>query len=119
MNTWHVIALVGVLAAASAVAVAQTATGAPSDSSVKGMAKDGGYETGKSLGIVGVCLGAAGAAIGGGLGIARVGGKCVEAIARQPEAAGSMFAPMLITAAMVEGGMFAAMLVCFVAVMRL
>lgn len=119
MNMLKVMTLVAVLAAVSAVAAAQTTESSPSGPGTDVKAQEGEYEVGKALGIVGVCLGAAGAAIGGGLGIARVGGKCVEAIARQPEAAGSMFAPMLVTAAMVEGGMFAAMLVCFVAVMRL
>jgi F-type H+-transporting ATPase subunit c len=119
MDMLKVVTLVAVLAAASAVAAAETAATSPSEPGKTVVSKDGDYETGMALGIVGVCLGAAGAAIGGGLGIARVGGKCVEAIARQPEAAGSMFAPMLVTAAMIEGGMFAAMLVCFVAVMRL
>ena len=119
MDMLKVMTLVAVLAAASAVAAGQATETSPSEPGTTVTSKDGGYEVGKALGIVGVCLGAAGAAIGGGLGIARVGAKCVDAIARQPEAAGSMFAPMLVTAAMVEGGMFAAMLVCFVAVMRL
>jgi F-type H+-transporting ATPase subunit c len=71
----------------------------------------------KALGIVGACVGAAGAAIGGGFGIARIGSRCVDAIARQPEAAGSMFAPMIVTAAMVEGGMLFAMVVCLLGVL--
>lgn len=66
----------------------------------------------KALAIIGPCLGAGLAAVGGGLGIARVGGACVEAIARQPEAAGAVFAPMIVTAAMIEGGMLFAMVVC-------
>lgn len=70
----------------------------------------------KALGIFGACLGAAGAAIGGGFGIARIGSRCVDAIARQPEAAGAMFAPMIVTAAMVEGGMLFAMVVCLLGV---
>ncbi|MCJ7542982.1 MAG: ATP synthase F0 subunit C [Phycisphaerae bacterium] len=71
----------------------------------------------KALGIVGACLGAAGAAIGGGFGIARIGSRCMDAIARQPEAAGSMFAPMIVTAAMVEGGMLFATVVCLLGVL--
>ncbi len=66
----------------------------------------------KALAIIGACLGAGLAAVGGGLGIARVGGTCIEAIARQPEAAGAVFAPMIVTAAMIEGGMLFAMVVC-------
>jgi F-type H+-transporting ATPase subunit c len=71
------------------------------------------------LGIIGVCFGAGACAIGGGLAIAKVGSSCIEAIARQPEAAGSMFAPMIVTAAMIEGGMLFAIVVCLVGVGKL
>lgn len=57
----------------------------------------------RGLGILGACIGAGLAVVGGALGIGRIGGNTVEAIARQPEASGSMFAPMIITAAMIEG----------------
>ncbi|HAU37016.1 MAG TPA: F0F1 ATP synthase subunit C [Phycisphaerales bacterium] len=72
---------------------------------------------GKALGIVGACLGAGLCSVGGGLGIARIGGNCIESIARQPEAAGPMFAPMIVTAAMVEGGMLFAIVVCLLGVL--
>lgn len=71
---------------------------------------------GKALATVGATLGAALCAIGGGFAIARIGGNCIESIARQPEAAGSMFAPMIITAAMVEGGMLFAVVVCLLGI---
>ncbi|MFA6134940.1 MAG: ATP synthase F0 subunit C [Phycisphaerae bacterium] len=74
---------------------------------------------GKGLGIFGVCLGAGVAIIGGGIGIGRVGGQCVEGIARQPEAAGAMFAPMIITAGMIEGGMLFALVICILGMLRL
>jgi F-type H+-transporting ATPase subunit c len=70
----------------------------------------------KALGIVGACLGAGLAAIGGGLGIARVGGSGIEAIARQPEASGAIFSPMIVTAAMIEGIVLFAMVVCLLGV---
>jgi len=41
--------------------------------------------------------------IGAGLGIGRIGGSAVEAIARQPEMAGRIFINMILTAALVEG----------------
>ena len=69
---------------------------------------------GKGLAILGACIGAGLAAIGGGLGVGRIGGGMVESIARQPEAAGAMFAPMIITAGMVEGGMLFAILVALI-----
>ncbi|MEE2912431.1 MAG: ATP synthase F0 subunit C [Planctomycetota bacterium] len=42
-------------------------------------------------------------ALGAGVGIGRIGGSAVEAIARQPEMAGSIGTNMIITAALVEG----------------
>ncbi len=70
-----------------------------------------------AVAVIGTCLGAGLVAIGGGLGIARIGAACIEATARQPEAAGAMFAPMIITAAMVEGGMLFAIVVCLLGVL--
>jgi len=70
-----------------------------------------------SIAIVGSCLAAAIVASGCSYAIARIGATCVEAIARQPEAGGSMFAPMVVAAAMVEGGMLFAILVCLLGVL--
>lgn len=42
-------------------------------------------------------------AIGAGIGIGRIGGDAVQAIARQPEMAGRIFINMILTAALVEG----------------
>jgi F-type H+-transporting ATPase subunit c len=47
--------------------------------------------------------------IGAGLGIGRIGGSAMEAIARQPEAAGKIQTAMLIAAALIEGIGFAAL----------
>jgi len=65
---------------------------------------------------LGACFAAAAAAAGGGLAIAKIGSKCLDSMARQPEAAGQMFGPMLIAAAMVEGAMLFAILVCLLTV---
>ncbi len=51
--------------------------------------------------------------LGAGIGIGRIGGSTVESIARQPEASGAMFTPMIITAAMIEGAAFFAIIVVF------
>ncbi len=67
---------------------------------------------GEGLAMVGICLGAGLTAIGGGMAIAKIGAACIESIARQPEAGGSMFAPMVVAAAMIEGAMLFAILVC-------
>ena len=47
--------------------------------------------------------------IGAGLGIGRIGGSAMEAIARQPEASGKIQTAMLIAAALIEGIGFAAL----------
>ncbi len=41
--------------------------------------------------------------VGAGIGIGRIGGSAVEALARQPEMAGRIFINMILTAALVEG----------------
>jgi F-type H+-transporting ATPase subunit c len=48
-------------------------------------------------------LGAGLAAIGAGIGIGQIGGRAVEAIARQPEAYSKIQTTMIIAAALVEG----------------
>ncbi|HEA29836.1 MAG TPA: ATP synthase F0 subunit C [Leeuwenhoekiella sp.] len=48
-------------------------------------------------------LGAGLAVIGAGIGIGMIGGKAMEAIARQPEATGKIQTAMIIAAALVEG----------------
>jgi len=59
-------------------------------------------------------LGAGLALIGGGLGIGRIGGSAVEAMARQPEVAGQIQTAMIIAAALVEGATFFALIVCLI-----
>jgi len=56
-------------------------------------------------------LGAGVAALGAGVGIGRLGVSAVEEIARQPEAIGDIRANMILTAALVEGAAFFAMVV--------
>ena len=60
----------------------------------------------------GAGLGAGIAAIGAGLGIGRIGGNAMDAIARQPEAAGTIRTNMILTAAFVEGVALFAVVVC-------
>jgi F-type H+-transporting ATPase subunit c len=43
------------------------------------------------------------AVVGAGLGIGRIGGSAVEAVARQPEVSNTIFINMVLTAALVEG----------------
>jgi F-type H+-transporting ATPase subunit c len=55
------------------------------------------------VGTMGQAIGMGLAIIGAGIGIGRVGGSAVEAIARQPEAGGPIGTNMLIAAALIEG----------------
>ena len=72
---------------------------------------DGGLMTTDGARKLGGSLGAGLALLGGGLGIGRIGGSAVEAIARQPEAAGQISTAMIITAALIEGAMLFAVVV--------
>lgn len=66
---------------------------------------------------LGGAIGAGLVVIGGGVGIGRIGGSAVEAMARQPEASGSISTAMIITAAMVEGATLFAVVVGLLAVL--
>ena len=68
-----------------------------------------------SLGKLGAALGAGLAAIGAGIGIGKIGGSAMEAIARQPEASNDIRTTMIIIAALVEGVALFAVVVCFLA----
>jgi len=77
------------------------------------------FDLGRGLAIIGVCFGAGMIVIGGGFGIARIGRSCMESIARQPEAGTQMFGPMVVAAAMVEGGMLFGIVVCLLGILKL
>ena len=70
------------------------------------------------LGTIGAALGAGLAAIGAGLGIGKIGSaglEAIEALGRQPEAAGKIRTNMIIVAALIEGVALFAVVVCFLA----
>lgn len=52
--------------------------------------------------------------LGAGLGIGRIGGSAVEAIARQPEAGGRIGTNMLIAAALIEGATVIALILAYI-----
>jgi F-type H+-transporting ATPase subunit c len=90
------------------LAAAQDATqGADTAAEAAKLAHDRAVEIAKASasGIKGVGGGLAAGigALGAGVGIGRIGGGAVEAIARQPEMAGTIGTNMIITAALVEG----------------
>lgn len=90
--------LVGVLFVSIAPAMAQEAAGT--------MVLAGpGFGGGIGAGLV---------IIGAGLGISTIAGKAVESMARQPEVAGNINTAMIISAALIEGVTFFALVVCLI-----
>jgi F-type H+-transporting ATPase subunit c len=59
-------------------------------------------------------IGAGLAVIGAGLGIGRIGGSAMEAIARQPEAYSKIQLAMIIAAALIEGAALFAIVVALI-----
>ena len=64
---------------------------------------------------LGASFGAAIAVLGAGLGIGKIGSSAMEAIARQPEAAGDIRSNMIVIAALIEGVALFAFFVCLLA----
>jgi len=60
-------------------------------------------------------VGAGLAVIGAGLGIGRIGGSAMDAIARQPEATSKIQTAMIIAAALIEGVALFAVVVALIA----
>lgn len=73
-------------------------------------------QAGVAVAQMGAAIGAGLAAIGAGIGIGQIGNKAMEAIARQPEAVGDIRSNMIVSAALVEGAAFFAMIVCLLIV---
>lgn len=62
---------------------------------------------------VGAGIGAGLAVLGAGVGIGRIGGSAMEAIARQPESLKDIQSNMIVSAALIEGVAFFALVVAF------
>ena len=118
MKSWRVVGLLLILGALAAPLMAEPTTKPAAKAESTGSA-DAAIASAwaKSLSTVGACIGAALAAIGGGLGVGKIGSSCIESIARQPEAARDMFAPMVVAAGMVEVGMLFAIVVCLLGIL--
>ena len=65
-----------------------------------------------SLAQFGAAFGAAFAAIGAAYGIGRIGSSAMDAISRQPEASGDIRSNMIVSAALIEGVAFFAVITC-------
>ena len=65
----------------------------------------------EGVGKLGAAVGAGLAAIGAGLGIGKIGGRAMDAMARQPEVMNKLFTNMIVAAALIEGvALFAAVI---------
>ena len=64
-----------------------------------------------ALAKLGATVGGGLAVIGAGIGIGRIGGQAMDAMARQPEVIGKLMTNMIIAAALIEGvALFAAVI---------
>lgn len=70
----------------------------------------GAVSVGSGIAYGGVSIGMGLASAGGGIGIGHIGDGACQAIARQPEARGQIFTFMIVTAALVEGFTFFAII---------
>lgn len=66
---------------------------------------------------LGAALGAGIAVVGAGIGIGKIGSSAMEAIGRQPEAAGDIRMNMIIAAALIEGIALLAVVVCLLIIL--
>ncbi|MFT6849333.1 MAG: F-type H+-transporting ATPase subunit c [Sphingobacteriales bacterium] len=71
----------------------------------------------EAVGVMGAGIGAGIAALGAGVGIGKIGASALESMARQPEASGDLRASMIVAAALVEGAVFFAIVVCLLVVL--
>ena len=60
----------------------------------------------KGIAELGAAIGAGLSVLGAGFGIGKIGSSAMEAIARQPEAAGDIRSNMIVIAALIEGVAF-------------
>jgi len=69
--------------------------------------------------IFGAMIGCGIVIVGAGIGIALIGSRAADAIARQPEAGSRIFTAMIVAAALIEGVTFFALLICFLGLLWL
>ena len=65
---------------------------------------------------LGAAIGTGLVVIGTGMGIGRIGGQAMDAMARQPEKIGDLRSSMIIAAALIEGVAFLAVIVSILAI---
>lgn len=109
---------IALLAIVGLLMVAAPAMAAPEDAHDGASAGGSRWFDNNGAAWLGGCIGAGLVVIGGGLGIGRIGGSAAEAMARQPEASGSINGVALILAAMIEGATLFGVVVCLMAVLK-
>ncbi len=72
---------------------------------------EGGASLGAGLAVLGAGVGLGLLCIGAAKGIGNIGANAVQSTARQPEAAGQIFLQMIISAALIEGFTFFAIII--------
>ncbi len=100
--------LLAMLVLPAAAALADTSTLAPGAL----LAQADNVLGNKGWAIFGGMIGVGLVLVGTGLGIGRIGGSAVEAIARQPEAGGKIQGAMIVAAALIEGVALFGVVVC-------
>ena len=70
----------------------------------------------KGIAELGAAIGAGLSVLGAGFGIGKIGSSAMEAIARQPEAAGDIRSNMIVIAALIEGVAFFAAIIALLCV---
>lgn len=73
----------------------------------------------EGLGLLAAGLGAGLVVIGAGMGIGKLAASALEAIGRQPEAAGDLRGAMIIMAALIEGVALFAVVVCLLLALKI
>ncbi|MFH0881687.1 MAG: ATP synthase F0 subunit C [bacterium] len=73
---------------------------------------------GLSLAYLGASLGAGLVTWGAAIGIGRIAGQAMDGIARQPEASGKIFTPMIVSAALIEGVAFFNAVICMLIALK-
>lgn len=64
---------------------------------------------------LGATIGGGLAVIGAGIGIGKIGGQAMDAMARQPEIQGKLQSSMIVAAALIEGATFLALIIAILA----
>ncbi|MDP8205629.1 MAG: ATP synthase F0 subunit C [Candidatus Electryonea clarkiae] len=73
---------------------------------------------GLSIAFLGAALGAGLVTIGAGIGIGRIAEHAMDGIARQPDASGKIFTPMIVSAALIEGVAFFNAVICMLIALK-